>query len=211
MPASREFRRPAFLFTSRTARRRIRSPVNNLEFPPRPDKFAKWLYSTPSLLFLATLVVGIWASFFSSLYPSQPRKYADFDAVVRSSPSPTPQLSCVELYLQRRDQEFLQNCDIVERMDIYRRQPKMVRFIIAAAGHSTEEARLLSLQTSRQLRKSAEEILGIQPARKYADIGAVLAGATAIWKDGAYSYSQTKSEQPGLAHSEGIAASADGV
>ena len=112
-------------------------------------------------------------------------------------------------------------------MGIYRRQPKMVRFIIAVAGHPTEEARLLSLQTSRRVRKSAEEILGVTP-KPPSDFGEFMrqrqqltieealkrpvvkqtaedrlriwrqeqatrqAGATAICRDGTYSYSANR-------------------
>jgi hypothetical protein len=175
------------------------------------DKFAKWLYSTPSLLFLATLAVGIWASFFSSLYPSHSQpKYGDFDAVL-ASPSPIPQLSCVELYLRRRDSEFLQNCGIVERMGIYRRQPNMVRFIIAAGGHPTEEARLLSLQVYRNVRESAEEMLGItpSPSPRPSALGIfepkreLRLSATAICADGTYSYSANR--RGACSHQGGVA------
>jgi Protein of unknown function (DUF3761) len=170
-----------------------------------PSTFWQRLYSTPSLLFLATLTVAIWASFFSSLYPSHSQpKYGDFSAVL-ASPSPTPQLSCVELYLRRRDSEFLQNCGIVERMGIYRRQPNMVRFIIAAAGHPTEEARLLSLQVYRNVRESAEEILGITSSPtpgKYADFDEALS-ATARCKDGTFSHSATRRDA--CSHHGGVA------
>jgi len=54
-----------------------------------PNKLTKWLYSTPSLLFLATLAVGIWSANLSAPYPSQPG-YVDFDAMARSTPTPTP-------------------------------------------------------------------------------------------------------------------------
>jgi len=74
-----------------------------------PSTFWQRLYTTPSLLFLATLTVAIWSSFLSILYSSQPSEYADFEAVDGPSSPPTPQLSRIELYLQRRDQEFLQN------------------------------------------------------------------------------------------------------
>jgi len=169
-----------------------------------PSIFWQRLYSTPSLLFLATLTVAIWSANMSALYPSQPG-YADFEAVAAPSPSPTSQLSCVELYLRRRDSEFLQNCGIEERMDIYRRQSNRVRFIIAAAGHPTEEARLLSLQVYRHVRKSAEEILGITPSPtpgKYADFDEVLS-ATARCKDGTFSHNADR--RSACSHHGGVA------
>jgi uncharacterized protein DUF3761 len=66
-----------------------------------PDKPTKWLYSTPSLLFLATLAVGIWSANLSAPYPSQPG-YADFDAGARSSPSPTPSPTPLLVEIEQR-------------------------------------------------------------------------------------------------------------
>jgi hypothetical protein len=60
----------------------------------------KKLYSNSGLILLAVLAAGVWFSNILSLFPAKNApKYADFDAVL-ASPSPTPQLSCVELYLR---------------------------------------------------------------------------------------------------------------
>ena len=46
----------------------------------------KRVYSTPSLLFLATLAVAIWPANLSALYPSQPRKSAE--EILGTQPTP---------------------------------------------------------------------------------------------------------------------------
>jgi len=47
----------------------------------------KRVYSTPTLLFLATLTVAIWSANMSALYPSQPRKSAEEILGIQPTPS----------------------------------------------------------------------------------------------------------------------------
>src|SRR5262245_33734783 len=53
----------------------------------------KRVYSTPSLLFLATLTVAIWSANLSALYPSQARKSAEEILGIQ----PTPRRSAEEI------------------------------------------------------------------------------------------------------------------
>jgi len=46
-----------------------------------------------------------------------PRKSAE--EILGIAPSPSPPLSCVELYEQRKDKEFIERCSLQERLRIY--------------------------------------------------------------------------------------------
>jgi hypothetical protein len=167
--------------------------------PGQPDKppstFWRRLYSVPSLLCLALIAVAVWSSLISSLYvpwpQAPPQAFADFDLV---GPSPSPQLSCVELYQQRQDAEFIRRCRIEERIHIYSLERRGTPHIIAAAGHPTEEARLLSLQRYRNAipaKDDSEPVAGAPPT------------ATAICADGTYSYAASR--RVACSHHGGVA------
>jgi Protein of unknown function (DUF3761) len=129
-----------------------------------PDKLTKWLYSTPSLLFLATLAVGIWSANLSTPYPSQPG-YADFDAVARSSPTPTPSPTPLLAEIEQRTKEL--------ELEIKQRKKELE----------------LELERSKT---AVDEFM-----RQWRH------GATALCRDGTYSYSANR--RSACSHHGGVA------